>query len=225
MPIYKRKNENFFKTWSPKMAYVLGFFAADGCMMRNKRGAHYIEFHITDRCLLVEIRNAMDANHVISSKKRIKDHKPIHKLQIGSKELFNDLTRLGFTERKSKKMIMPRVPKKYLNHFVRGYFDGDGNVYANEYKRKGRQKKSITLLTGFTCGSQNFLKSMRAKLSKNACLVGGSLFERNGCYRLYYSVNDSCKLYRFMYNTESNIFLDRKKIIFEKYFKRLGIKI
>ena len=26
----KHINENFFKTWSPKMAYVLGFIIADG---------------------------------------------------------------------------------------------------------------------------------------------------------------------------------------------------
>ncbi len=30
MPIYKTKNEAFFKKWTPEMAYVLGFFTADG---------------------------------------------------------------------------------------------------------------------------------------------------------------------------------------------------
>jgi len=44
MPIYKTKNENFFKKWTPEMAYVLGFFAADGSMVKNKRGACFIEF-------------------------------------------------------------------------------------------------------------------------------------------------------------------------------------
>jgi hypothetical protein len=48
MPIYRAKNENFFKKWSPEMAYVLGFFTADGNMLKNKRGAHFIEFNTTD---------------------------------------------------------------------------------------------------------------------------------------------------------------------------------
>jgi hypothetical protein len=52
MPIFKTKNENFFKNWTPEMAYVLGFFTADGSMIRNKRGAHFIEFQITDKNLL-----------------------------------------------------------------------------------------------------------------------------------------------------------------------------
>jgi hypothetical protein len=48
MSIYRAKNENFFKKWSPEMAYVLGFFTADGNMLKNKRGAHFIEFNTTD---------------------------------------------------------------------------------------------------------------------------------------------------------------------------------
>lgn len=225
MPIHRKKNENFFKKWSDEMAYVLGFFAADGCMMRNKRGAHYIEFHITDGDLLAKIRNALESNNTIASRKKIENQKQRYRLQIGSKKIFGDLKHLGFTERKSGKMIMPKVPEKYFSHFVRGYFDGDGNVYTNEYKRKGRLKKSITLLTGFTCGSRDFLESMRLILFKNAGLVGGSLYKKRSYFCLYYSVNDSCKLYKFMYNTESDLFLDRKKRIFEGYFERVSAKV
>ena len=56
MPIFKTKNENFFKAWSPDMAYVLGFFAADGSMYRTNRGTYFIEFQITDKDLLLKIR-------------------------------------------------------------------------------------------------------------------------------------------------------------------------
>ena len=37
------------------MAYVLGFFAADGTMIANNRGAHFIEFHSTDKQLLKQV--------------------------------------------------------------------------------------------------------------------------------------------------------------------------
>lgn len=30
------------------MAYVLGFFAADGYMIHNKRGAHFVDFYSND---------------------------------------------------------------------------------------------------------------------------------------------------------------------------------
>lgn len=41
MPVYKRVNKDFFKKWSNEMAYVLGFFAADGNMIVNKRGGQF----------------------------------------------------------------------------------------------------------------------------------------------------------------------------------------
>lgn len=206
------------------MAYILGFFAADGCMIKNNRGAHFIEFHITDKDILEKIRTALKSSHKISKRERNFKWKPVYRLQIGSKKMFEDLTLLGISPAKSKTLKLPLIPDEYLKDFVRGYFDGDGNVYANKYKRKGRNKLSITLLSGFTCGSKDFLKSLHEKLAGAANLSGGTLFNRDGYYRLYYSVNDSCKLYKFMYNTESNLFLPRKKNIFEKFFKERNIK-
>jgi len=55
MPIYKKVNINFFKKWTPQMAYVLGFFTADGSMIRNKRGTCFIELEITDKELLEKL--------------------------------------------------------------------------------------------------------------------------------------------------------------------------
>jgi len=37
------------------MAYVLGFFTADGSMIRNKRGTCFIELEITDKELLEKL--------------------------------------------------------------------------------------------------------------------------------------------------------------------------
>lgn len=66
MPVYKTKNEDFFKVWSPSMAYVLGFFTADGSMYKTKRGTHFIDFQITDKELLEGIRDALSSNHNFS---------------------------------------------------------------------------------------------------------------------------------------------------------------
>jgi intein-encoded DNA endonuclease-like protein len=111
----------------------------------------------------------------------------------------------------------PLVPKKYLSDFVRGYFDGDGNVYIYRYQRKDRQSKvSISLSAGFTSGSVLFLEELQNKLKQYALLEGGSLHYRSRAYRLYYSTSDSKRLYEFMYGM-SKIYLARKKNIFEKY--------
>ena len=164
MPIRKNKNEDFFKEWSPVMAYVLGFFAADGCMIKNNRGAHFIEFHIADEDILEKIKKLFNCENKIAVRERNITWKKAFRLQIGSKKIFEDLVKLGMTPRKSKTLKLPAIPKKYFQDFVRGYFDGDGNVYANEYQRKNRSYKSVTLLSGFTCGSRVFLEKLHENL-------------------------------------------------------------
>lgn len=68
MPIARRKNESFFERWSPEMAYVLGVFTADGCMIKNKRGACFIEFHMADGELLLVIRKLLNSNNKITQR-------------------------------------------------------------------------------------------------------------------------------------------------------------
>jgi hypothetical protein len=92
------------------MAYALGLFAADGLMLRNSRGAHFIEFHITDKDILFQIRTALGSSHCVSEHKGRPDHKTLYRLQIGSKMIFSDLKRLGFSQAKSTHLAFPDVP-------------------------------------------------------------------------------------------------------------------
>lgn len=69
MPIYKKVNTRFFKKWSDDMAYVLGFFAADGGITINNRGGYYIDIHICDGNLLYKIRKVLESDHKISKRK------------------------------------------------------------------------------------------------------------------------------------------------------------
>lgn len=66
MPIYKIKNENFFKKWSPEMAYVLGFIAADGSLVENKCGAHFLDICSTDKEIIYRIKRILKSNHKVS---------------------------------------------------------------------------------------------------------------------------------------------------------------
>lgn len=219
MPVYKTRNEHFFKKWTPDMAYVLGFFTADGNMIRNKRGGHFIEFTTADKIILEKIREALGSNHKITGRKRSDTHQMCYRLQIGSKTWFNDLSQLGLMPNKSKKICLPEIPQKYFSHFVRGYFDGDGHVTISRYKRANRNYRHfITILSGFTSGSKKFLEQLHAALKNITDISGGTLFYSKG-YRLVFSVNDSYTLYRFLYkNPENEFCLARKKEKFEKYF-------
>ncbi len=196
------------------MAYVLGYFAADGCMLKNKRGAHFIEFTSIDIELLLSIQNAIGSNHSISVRNRFTFNQNIaYRLQIGSKQIFNDLSNLGFTSAKSNSLQFPSVPMPYFSHFTRGYFDGDGHVSI--IKRLNRP--SSVIQSGFTSGSQKFLTQLHTDLKKYARIKGGSFCYRKG-YRLNFSIKDSLLLYKYIYKDSDNLFLARKRLAFERYY-------
>jgi intein-encoded DNA endonuclease-like protein len=221
MPICKHVNQNFFKKWTSEMAYVLGFFVADGTMIKNNRGAHFIEFYITDKDILMRMREVLNSNHKVSVRNRKKGWKLGYRLQIGSKEIFNDLTNLGFTQNKSKKLLFPNIPVKYLSHFVRGYFDGDGCIYFKKHKAKDRINPRWVFSSRFTSGSKDFLQTLHSELKKHGLKKGFIVNKKSG-YDLVFSHKDSLALYRLMYNNISNqLFLERKYKIFQKAIETL----
>ncbi len=201
------------------MAYLCGFFAADGYITVNRRGGQFWCIDITDKNLLFTIKKLIDSEHKISTKKRVDGHTS-YRIQIGSIEMCDDLRKLGYDERKTKSLVLPNVPHKYFMDFIRGYFDGDGNVWTG-ITHKDRLKTNITVQTVFTSCSKTFLEGIMLKLSEFG-IEKGVIRKGGGDYhRLTYSVNGSLKLYDFMYNSlgTSKLFLKRKKDVFEKYIK------
>jgi hypothetical protein len=217
VPIYKKINKNFFKKWTSEMAYVLGFIYADGNIIYTKRGTWFWSIQITDKEILEGIKKEMNSSHIISEKKRNPNHKQIYRLQVGSKEMCNDLLGLGLTKRKSKTILLPEIPAKYFSSFLRGYFDGDGGVWVG-LRNKNENKRTFTISTFFTSGSKKFLISLKNTLSQNG-LLGGCLVNKKRGFDLKYSVKSSLILYKIMYNDKCPLFLKRKREKFEKYIE------
>lgn len=205
------------------MAYVLGFFAADGNMIRNKRGAHFIAFYNNDRILLEKVRTALSSEHKIGRKILPAPRKTAYQLQIGSKEMFGDLLSLGMKPAKSNTLILPRVPTPFHCDFVRGYFDGDGCIYFNLLKFADRKKPRRILMVRFTCGNRVFLEELHALLRKHD-VEGGSVRQKwdSRGFDLVLSHRDSVALFHMIYDTmpDSSLYLVRK---FKKFVKALQI--
>lgn len=206
------------------MAYVLGYFAADGTMVATKRGGYYIEFHSTDRCLVEMVRNTMRLQQKIGVRmpRPGSQHKPAYRVQIGSREIFTDLSRLGFFQNKSKTLAFPMIPRDYAADFVRGYFDGDGCIYFKRLKFADRKKHRWIVMSLFTSGSRGFLSDLHVLLQNNG-VHGGSLKKKTGGFELVFSFRDSLALYRFMYNTapDTGFYLLRKYKLFQKAIRTL----
>src|SRR3989338_2358726 len=224
-PMYRAVNHDFFKKWTPEMAYVLGYFEADGSMIRNNRGAHFIEFTSIDKSLVLLVRRALSSSHTISVRlARLSTHKISYRIQIGSKEMFNDLRSFGFMQNKSNTIRLPKIPQEYFGDFVRGYFDGDGNVYFKKlWENAGKKKKGI-FACRFTSGSKKYLEDLHRSL-KNMGVAKGFILAKShqSGFELVLSHRDSLALYQLIYNTAScsGLFLPRKYKLFQKAIRTL----
>lgn len=208
------------------MAYVLGYFAADGCMVFNARTGHYIEFTSTDRIVLENVQRAIGSGHRIAERPRRNARwKTQYRLQLGSKEWYADLLGFGFSGRKSKTLALPMIPKKLVGHFVRGYFDGDGCVYFGEVKSVDRSSRRWVLQTLFTSGSRTFLESL-LELLRCEGVMGGSIRRKTRGFELLLSHKDSLALCKLLYHTAptSYLFLPRKREKLERAIEVLGLR-
>lgn len=195
------------------MAYVLGFFAADGNLIKNKRGAHFFSLEICDKDIIEKIRRVIKSNHKIGVRVGNGSIQPRYRLQIGSKEIFKDLKKLGFRVNKTFNMSVPSIPDEFFGDFLRGYFDGDGNVWLGS-----------KLLTAFTSCSKIFLEKLHERLGALG-IQGGSFINYGTYFRLSYSTHNSLKIYNIMYNREhyESLHLSRKKAVFDRFIVKSNI--
>lgn len=223
-------NYDFFKKWSNEMAYVLGFLYADGDIVDAKSSrTQYIKFTSTDKEQVVSIKRLLKSKHNISERPpRIGVFrngsylcKRSYSLRIGNRVMYDDLKRLGLSPNKSKTVKFPTtIPNKYLNQFIRGYFDGDGCVYLQITRNKNQEDIPRRLRVIFTSGSKVFLYILRLKIKRFVGLKQNKIYYSQGAYQIQYSTLDSVRLFKFLYkNSPENVYLKRKFDIFSRYFQ------
>ncbi len=199
------------------MAYILGFLYADGNIIETKRGTHFTAFYSADECLIRWIHEVIKSEHKISS--RTKSGSINYKIQIGSKEWFKDLERLGLIPNKAKRMRMPDVPKMFVGDFIRGYFDGDGNIWSGPIHMQ-REKRTLILMARFTSCSEKFLEDVLLAIRRRGVRNGKVHHSKKGNFsRLTLGTRDSLKLYEIMYNSPCSMYLERKRIVFERFIR------
>lgn len=207
-------NEHFFKKWSHNMAYILGFWFSDGYiyngLARDKRTRFIFGITQCEKEILEKILKEMDSDYQIHEEK-IKNGVS-YRFFVESKEIVEDIIKLGGEYRKSLISKFPDVPKKYLSDFIRGLWDGDGSVF------KG--KRNIATAT-FSCGSKVFVDGF-VKILKERVGIENPLVirdkRRKSAYVISLSPNGSRKLRDYIYNGCS-LFLKRKKDIFDSFGK------
>ncbi|MBI4018487.1 MAG: hypothetical protein HY368_02665 [Candidatus Aenigmarchaeota archaeon] len=188
------------------MAYILGYIYADGNIAWDpKKG--YQTVTITAA--------AKDKGHIENVREILSSTKPLllgertnsYRLIVNSKKLSKTLMKLGVKPRKSLTVRFPRVPEKYIRHFIRGVIDGDGTVRYLDRKRSPYFEIQIS------SGSRKFLKKM-AKIVKQYIGIDARLRKSKGnTFILQYSCSRGTKLAEWIYK-DSKLRLERK---FDQY--------
>lgn len=113
--------------------YHLGLMYADG---NNDKNLMYfgISLHEKDIELLERFKKSLRSEHPLAYKENDKQFK----LLVGSTKMSADLSNLGCFPNKSLTLKFPteeQVPRKFINSFILGSFDGDGSIFCRKHSK------------------------------------------------------------------------------------------
>lgn len=195
------RSVDFFKSWSPAMAYVLGYWWADGYMRHRKdTGAHLIEFASVDREHLELIAHTVDE---ASSLRRISGPSDCYEIEICSREMYGDLLALGGMPNKSNVIGFPTVPTELLVHFVRGFVDGDGTLAWNG------DRPVLQIYSG----SHQLLGDMAVAIEEQTGIPAPNVVANRALWYLKWSTTRAKCLAAWLYVENPGLALDRKAAI------------
>ena len=124
---------------------------------------------------------------------------------IKDKQLHEDLIKWGCIPQKSFKLVkIPNIPRDYVSHFIRGYFDGDGSLHYLQ----GTNNFRISFL-----GTKDFLQDIQKELNVEHLTIA------EGTGQAYYfqiaGRKQVAKILEYLYkDSDESIRLDRK---YQKY--------
>jgi len=185
-----------------KSYYLLGLIASDGTI-----DGYHIQIHSKDHSLLKKVRNSLVPNKPLYSDKR----NDVKWLKISSKEILDFVKKSGITENKSLTLEMNNniLEDKNFNHFVRGYFDGDGTVGISRKTNGTSDKYYYNISARFASGSDKMLKQISKYLNEHYNINQNSVTGKK-YYRLQYRGKSAEKLYNVIYKDCDKLYLERK---------------
>lgn len=204
-------DENYFDIIdSEDKAYFLGLLYADGWHTPEK---YYVGIELQEEdSKILEIFNInLKSNKPLMYRTRENiNHKNTKRLSISNKKISFQLMNKGLVQAKSLILTFPtedQVPSYLHNHFIRGYFDGDGCVHLS--KRFNKLQFSLE-------GTEMFLKSIQQIfLEKEINILKlGQRRKGSKTFNLNHSKKSDIKiLYNYLYQ-DATIYLERK---YEKF--------
>ena len=218
----------FFETWTPVMAYVLGYITADGCIQnrsdRNRPNSYQVRITSKDKEVIEKIRNQI-GNMPIKNARPEPTRADRFYLTIYDSKFALSLIGLGLIPNKSKKLKPLNIPDNYFWHFLRGFTDGDGSIITVSDERTGNH--SEWPMISWVGGARDFMFWLRDMISNKLFLKaskiytlkratpGGAISEN---YNFSYTGLPALAVIRMIYK-ESTIHMDRKYVVAERWIE------
>lgn len=195
------RSADFFRFWSPAMAYVLGYWWADGYMrVKRNTGAHSIEIASVDREHLQLIAASIGEKF---DYRRITAKSECYGIEFCSKEMYYDLLVLGGMPNKSNVIGFPVVPAELLVHFVRGFVDGDGTLAWNGDRP----------ILQIYSGSKVLLENMALAIEAQTDIPAPNVIPNRSLWNIKWSTIRAKCLAAWLYVENPGLALDRKAAI------------
>ena len=216
-------NVHYFDTIdSYAKAYIVGFIAADGALVKTRTTTTLtITLKYEDKAVLEFIKSEIGNEHKLQEIIRpssFDSSKNIHHIRytISDRNITKALNKLGIISNKSLSMgnIIKNIPYKYRDAFIIGYFDGDGSVTIRdgEYpNNRGILCKDYSLyiqIRGtreFLFGICNHLKIDTSHIHQNDSIPNLSFASKKDTYRFFQCYSNL----PFYYERKYNKFLQR----------------
>lgn len=218
----KNYNENYFENIDTEdKAYFLGLIYSDGCIINNQDDYRYkltLKLHNKDKDILLEFIKYVEGEMDVW----FHGQREMCEVSLSGKKIVNDLIDKGAHPKKTFNLNYPVLNENLERHFLRGYFDGDGCVRINTDKRDGSKRGDLR----FVGGSVEMLKTINQRMSD---LFGTNLNKlygpKNKNYKFigWAGMKDIERIYEGFY-TDTNLFLNRKKIIFDSVIDEIKNK-
>lgn len=207
-------NETFFDVINTEeKAYWLGFLYADGNVINFGKHELKVALAYKDKNHIVKLNNLLSSSDLIREYDAVLNGEKYKsaKLQIVNKYIVDSLISKGCVPNKSLILKFPSydiVPQHLMNHFIRGYFDGDGSIYIPNDKR--------TIQLSFV-GTQEFLEGIQEELLKFIfCYNKVSYQNKGNVYSFIKSGRRVVKpVFKYLYK-DATIYLERK---YERFLK------
>lgn len=184
-------------------AYWLGFLYADGCVSSRDNTVE-LSLQLNDKEHLEKFKTFLKWTG------SVKTDTFRCRLSITNKHLKEILIKKGCIPKKSLTLTFPSyriLKKKYLFHFIRGYFDGDGSLYIN---KNDIRKNNISLL-----GTIPFITTLRKKANwKITKILHDKKHNKNTVF-ISYGSKPAYNILNGLYSN-ANIYLDRKYLKYKQ---------